>query len=157
MSNHLIRINTHFRYSTILSYHHNLFANYRHVATIYKQPERTWEIRMQKENHSFSYLLLGAAVALICSPLPAILATTTSVANDTKTGLFALSMSLLLFGIGEVLNHPAHSGNRYTRDGDIGRFVRLHQRMRIPCALGNLMFIISLLLMFIGLGKIIFS
>lgn len=100
-------------------------------------------------------MLLGAVTALLCSPVPTIAAVTSTVSNNARIGLFCLSASLLLFGIGEVLNHPAHSGNRYKKDGEPRKFNRFSQRTRIPCGLGNLLFIISLLLFFIGMAKII--
>lgn len=98
-------------------------------------------------------MLLGAMTALLCSPVPIIAAVTSTIENGTRIGLFYLTVSLLFFGIGEVLNHPAHSGNRYTKDCEPGKFNRLSQRKRIPCALGNLLFIVSLLFFFIGITK----
>ncbi|WP_163337681.1 hypothetical protein [Desulfopila sp. IMCC35008] len=106
------------------------------------------------ENQSTPYMLLGAVTALLCSPVPIIAAFTSNISGDTRIGLFCLTASLLFFGIGEVLNHPAHAGNRYMKDGAPGRFNRFSQRKRIPCGLGNLLFIISLLLLFIGMAKI---
>lgn len=99
-------------------------------------------------------MLLGAVTALLCSPVPTIAAVTSTLSSNTRVGLFCLTASLLFFGIGEVLNHPAHSGNRYKKDGEPGRFNRFTQRKRIPCGLGNLLFIVSLLLFFIGITKV---
>ena len=110
---------------------------------------------MSKQNNSPQYLLWGAVVAIVLAPLPALFSQIIAPSATTRTGLFCLTFALLAFGIGETLNHPAHSGNRYIQDSEPNRFIRFTQRKRLPCTLGNLLFVFSLLLLFIGLGKII--
>jgi hypothetical protein len=109
---------------------------------------------LMTKTQSTPYLLFGAVAALLCSPVPILVAVTSTLARDARLGLFFLTASLLSFAVGEVLNHPAHSGNRYTKDNEPGRFNRFSQRQRVPCALGNLLFIVSLLFLFIGVAKI---
>lgn len=110
---------------------------------------------MSKPNDSPQYLLWGAAIAIVLAPFPALISQIIDPSTTTRTGLFCLTFALLAFGIGETLNHPAHTGNRYIQDSEPNRFIRFAQRRRLPCALGNLLFVLSLLLFFIGIGKII--
>lgn len=109
---------------------------------------------MKKDKQAISRLLIGAAGAILLSPIPAFFAAAATV-REAKVGYIYLTASLLVFGIGEVLNHPAHSGNRYTKDNEAHRFYRFHQRKRFPSGAGNLMLICSILFFFIGIGKLI--
>jgi hypothetical protein len=109
---------------------------------------------MEKDKLPSTHLLWAAVLAVASSPVPAVLSQLLEVSRDTATGLFFLTFSLLAFGIAEFVNHPAHSGNRYTHDDEPDKFNRFSQRRRVPSGLGNLLFICAILLFCMAMAKI---
>lgn len=107
---------------------------------------------MKKETGTPPYPLLVAAAAIVAAPLTAVSTLLYPMSSETRFALLVLTLSLLSFGIGEALNHPAHSGNTFTYDRG-NRFNRFHQRYRSPCALGNLLLIFAIILFFICLAR----
>ncbi len=87
--------------------------------------------------------LLGLFVTLFIEPKHTIL-----------KGMVLISAALIIFGLGEFLNHPKEKSFMATEQGDTKR--REYIRRRNTCGLGNLCIIVALLLFFIGLSSLIF-
>ncbi len=99
-------------------------------------------------------LLVAAYIALLFSILVALSIVIFRPEPESITGLLKISGSLLLFGVGELINHPA----QFRLEPNIktgARSYRILHRERNPCTIGNLAIIVSLLLFFIGLGTFI--
>ncbi|MCP3887856.1 MAG: hypothetical protein GY702_03130 [Desulfobulbaceae bacterium] len=69
-------------------------------------------------------------------------------------GMVLISSALIIFGLGEFLNHPKEHSFIETEQGDTKR--REYIRRRNTCGLGNLCIIVALLLFFVGLSSLIF-
>ena len=69
-------------------------------------------------------------------------------------GLGMISIGILLFGGGEILNHPKEQVTEKRSGG--GTDIVTHRR-RNACALGNLCIIFSLLLFFIGVSSLLYA
>ncbi len=69
-------------------------------------------------------------------------------------GMVLISAALIIFGLGEFLNHPKEQSFITTEKDTTKR--RQYIRRRNTCGLGNLCIIVALLLFFIGLSSLIF-
>lgn len=74
--------------------------------------------------------------------------------THTFRGLLYISMALVVFGIGEIINHPKQ--RLITGKDKSGLPHRTLCRRRSVCSLGNLCDIGALLLLFIGLATLLF-
>lgn len=99
--------------------------------------------------------LLTAAIISVCiAPVCATLAVMVPVAPTTRKSMILVAIGMLMFGIGEILNHPLQTGLRYS-ENEHSHLRRFFHRHRNPCTLGNLLVILSLLVFFSGLGGFI--
>ncbi len=69
-------------------------------------------------------------------------------------GLLYISSAFLIFGLGEVLNHPKERLTTPTQENTT--HTREFQRRRNVCSLGNLFDICALLLFFMGISAMFF-
>lgn len=69
-------------------------------------------------------------------------------------GLLYLSSAFIIFGLGEVLNHPKERLNTQTLENST--HTTYFQRRRNVCSLGNLCDICALLLFFMGISTMLF-
>lgn len=74
--------------------------------------------------------------------------------THTFRGLLYISMALVVFGIGEIINHPKQRVITGEDRGDSSQVIL--RRRRNVCSLGNLCDIGALLLFFIGLATLLF-
>lgn len=92
-------------------------------------------------------------IALAAMVIGPVLAACTMLApGRTRPALLFLAVSLALFGIGEVLNHPLQIERRFTEDGQAPQ---LSSRRRNPCLLGNLLVIGAILFLFMAFSQFI--
>lgn len=68
-------------------------------------------------------------------------------------GLVFISFALILFGTGELLNHPRE---RLIEPGQSDKSPKFHRRRNV-CSLGNLSDICALLLFFMGLAALLYQ
>lgn len=99
-------------------------------------------------------LMIAAYGALLLSLLVALSIVLFSPEFHSRIGLLKIAGGLLLFGVGELLNHPAQFRLEQNRKSG-ARSYRIFHRNRNPCTLGNLAVILALLLFFIGLATFI--
>lgn len=105
--------------------------------------------------NNFSLLWL-ATIALINAPVLALIALFMVSQPYQVHGLLILALSCVLFGIGEILNHPSQTSYSFSENGK-SPLKRFQHHSRNACALGNLFVIFSLLCFFIGLAKLLFN
>ncbi len=98
--------------------------------------------------------LLLAAYTFLCLGISSLTYTLLLLQDHYFKGFSLISLSLIGFGIGEILNHPKESVSH-----EVGvSLEKAHSfiRKRNACGLGNLLAIMSILLFFIGLSSLIF-
>lgn len=100
-----------------------------------------------------SYLFWAAICSFILAAVLGVISQTIVASSDTRRGLIIIAVSLTLFGIAEVINHPRRTSLEFNEsDQSVSRFTH---RIRTPSGLGNLLFIFSLLLFCIGLARLV--
>lgn len=77
------------------------------------------------------------------------------VSHAVAKGLVLISLALLSFGIGEVLNHPKEKTKSKLDQQAIKTITRVIRR-RNTCSLGNFFLIVALLFFFTGLKELLF-
>jgi hypothetical protein len=75
--------------------------------------------------------------------------------SHISKGFLYISSAFILFGLGEVLNHPKERLNTHTPEENPTQTTEF-QRRRNVCSLGNLCDICALLLFFIGISAMFF-
>ncbi len=90
--------------------------------------------------------LLGLIATLLIGPTYAIV-----------KGMVLISAALIIFGLGEFLNHPKEKNfiaaeKEEKETAKRGQYIR----RRNSCGLGNLFIIVALLLFFVGLSSVLF-
>lgn len=74
--------------------------------------------------------------------------------SHISKGLLYISTAFIIFGLGEVLNHPKERLNTHTQENST--HATEFQRKRNVCSLGNLCDICALLLFFMGISNMFF-
>jgi hypothetical protein len=104
---------------------------------------------------SFRYppLIIVAVVCLIAGTILLATAVLLQPVFAVLKGLILISIALLLFWGGVMLNHPRKKMVVKKAEDDKVNSIK---RISNPCALGNLCIIFSLLLFFIGISSLIY-
>jgi hypothetical protein len=100
------------------------------------------------------HLLKIAILTLVMAPCMPIAGLLLPADSDFRTPFMYLGFGLLLFGSGEILNHPVQTGCNFT-ENEKSQLRRFKHRQRNPTGLGNLFDISGLLLFFTGLTEFI--
>ncbi len=100
------------------------------------------------------HLLKIAIIAVGLAPCLSMTAFLLPGEHDFHRAFIQIGLSFLLFGCGEILNHPLQTGRNFTEKEE-SQLRCFKHRYRHPCILGNLLDIIGLLIFFTALTTFI--